>query len=442
MAKPRRKVLCVSPQFPPVNAADAHRLRLVLPYLKDHGLDATVLAVVPEQVGLDLDPLLVCGLPPEVPIIRVGALDRRWTSRVGLGNLGLRALPALLSTGSHLLQNQQMDLIYFSTTLFDCIPLGRYWKHRFKVPYAVDLQDPWRKDHYLRMPRSQRPRKLWFDYHLKALTEAISMPSVDGLTAVTADYLDQARWRYPSLVSVPMLELPFGAAEKDFEIARQHAPGNPIFTPGDGLCHIVSTGVVPTSFEPVLAALFLALSLLRREVSLPLQFHFVGTDYVPDPSRPRRVLPIAERFGVADLVREQTERLPYFQALHVMQEADILLLPGSSDSRYTPSKLYNYVLARRPILALFHEHSRLCPLFSATNTGRLVTFRDAEAPEQYGARIAPVLRSLLHDMTRAPDTNWDAIFPYTDAAMAKRLAAFFHEVVECSQGRKPVGITG
>ncbi len=54
-----RRVLIVSPHFPPVNAADHHRVRMALAYLEEFGWSAAVLAVSPEEIeGATLDPLL------------------------------------------------------------------------------------------------------------------------------------------------------------------------------------------------------------------------------------------------------------------------------------------------------------------------------------------------------------------------------------------------
>ena len=46
-----------------------------------------------------------------------------------------------------------------------------------------------------------------------------------------------------------------------------------------------------------------------------------------------------------------------FTALHLLRQADMLVLPGSTDLADTASKLYPYILARRPLLAVFNEWS-------------------------------------------------------------------------------------
>src|SRR5437016_530823 len=105
------KVLIVSPHFPPVNAPDHQRVRMSLPYLKEFGWEATVLAVRFDSIeGAVVDSLLERSIPDDLNVIRVGALPVSATRRVGLGNLSLRALPFLWRAGNRLLSQGTFDL--------------------------------------------------------------------------------------------------------------------------------------------------------------------------------------------------------------------------------------------------------------------------------------------------------------------------------------------
>ena len=57
------------------------------------------------------------------------------------------------------------------------------------------------------------------------------------------------------------------------------------------------------------------------------------------------------------MVTETPDRLDYLDALAVLTHASGILLLGSSEPHYTASKLYPALLARRPVLAVFHEKS-------------------------------------------------------------------------------------
>src|SRR5207249_2721529 len=94
-----RRLLIVSPHFPPTNAADMQRVRMVLPHLKETGWDCEVLAVHPQQVAAPCDPWLEECLPANIQVHRVRPLGLRWGTIPGFGALAFRAFRALSSSG-------------------------------------------------------------------------------------------------------------------------------------------------------------------------------------------------------------------------------------------------------------------------------------------------------------------------------------------------------
>ena len=90
-AKPPRKVLIVSPNWPPVNAPDLQRARISLSYYRQYGWEPVVLAVRAADATGTLDPELESTYPADVRIVHCRALPLRWTRHLGLRNLGLRA---------------------------------------------------------------------------------------------------------------------------------------------------------------------------------------------------------------------------------------------------------------------------------------------------------------------------------------------------------------
>ena len=111
----RRKVLVVSPHFPPVNAPDHQRIRIALPYFKSLGWDATVLTVAPNESAHPQDAYLSQLLPDDVEIVTVPAIPAKLTRKIGLGNLGLRCWPYVHEAGQELLREREYDLVFFST---------------------------------------------------------------------------------------------------------------------------------------------------------------------------------------------------------------------------------------------------------------------------------------------------------------------------------------
>jgi hypothetical protein len=109
-----------------------------------------------------------------------------------------------------------------------------------------------------------------------------------------------------------------------------------------------------------------------------LRFHFVGTSYVAYGKGRPSVVPLAMEFGVADQVDEIPHRIGFLEALRLQLDADILLLPGSSDPAYSPSKVYLYYLADRPILGLVFKGSVMEKLLTELSCAYLVSFSERE----------------------------------------------------------------
>jgi hypothetical protein len=150
--------------------------------------------------------------------------------------------------------------------------------------------------------------------------------------------------------------------------------------------------------EPVLRALLRAIAELRqREPVLTerLRLTFVGTNYAPRDRTARLVQPIAERCGVGDLVEEYSERLPYHETLALYAQSDAVLLIGSVSADYTASKLFNCVLARKPVLALLNARSLASQIAAGFPNVFLASFdRDPSEP-QFVAWLSEGLRWAL-----------------------------------------------
>src|ERR1700730_13249089 len=101
-----RRVLIVSPHFPPINAPDHQRIRMSLPHFAEFGWEPTVLAVSPEYVEAVEDRLLLRTVPESTRVIRTRAFPFKQTRHLGVGNLGLRALPFLRSAGDRILRDE------------------------------------------------------------------------------------------------------------------------------------------------------------------------------------------------------------------------------------------------------------------------------------------------------------------------------------------------
>ncbi len=427
-----RRVLIVSPHFPPINAPDHQRVRMSLPYFEAFGWEPWILTVNPEAVEGTHDPLLLKTIPDATSIVQTPALPAQLTKRVGLGNIGWRCLPYFAQAGDRLLRDQPFDLVYFSTTVFLTMGLAARWRRRFGVPYVLDFQDPWISDYYKRAKTVQRPGgrfKYGFAQTVAKTLEPTAMRHVSQVISVSPAYLDQLRQRYAWMSNDRFTVLPFGAPEADFDRLPSLNIQQRIFDSNDGNRHWVYVGRGGHDMAFALTALFSAIQTLRnrdRKFWQSVRLHFVGTSYATGNRAEATIKPVAQRCGVGDLVIEHAERIPYFEALQTLVDSDAILMLGSDDPSYTASKLYPCILARKPIFAIFHEQSSVVSILRSCQAGQAVTFGSQTAPQTLQADITPAIAALARlPRGTVAETNWSAFAPYTAKEMTRKQCAVF-----------------
>ncbi len=433
------RVLIVSPHFPPVNAPDHQRVRMSLPFLGEFGWEAHVLAVDPNYVEGFRDALLMDTVPGDVPITRVTAVPAGLTRRVGLGSLGLRSFLQLDAAGGRLLRTHRFDAVFFSTTIFPAMDLGPVWKQRHGVPYVLDMQDPRVNDYYARTGTRPPGGRLKYavTQWLARRREPRTVRGASRIISVSPEYPKALRRRYPDVPDDRFEILPFGASERDAEFVRTRKIGQSVFDPRDGLVHWTYLGRGGADMALALRGLFLALGRLRAADPRVerLRLHFVGTSYAGAGRGRPTVAPVAGECGVADLVSEKTDRIPYLEGLALLRASDAVLVVGSEDAGYSASKVYPCVLACRPLLAVLHADSLAGDVVRACNAGTVVGFRSSETSEEIARRAEPELRRLL-DLPQGsePATDWQAFAPYTSRETTRRLCEIFDGVQEPSPG--------
>jgi hypothetical protein len=355
-----------------------HRVRQALPYLRQMGWEPVVITVDEAFTeSYSRDELLLKTIPSDIEVHKVKALKSKLTRKVGLGSLSMRAYFHIRQKGNQLLKKYHFDLVYFSTTAFHVMALGPEWKRKFKVPFVVDIQDPWRNDFYLDKPKSERPPKFFIAYNIDKYLEAKTIPLADGIISVSQGYCDTFIKRYPSIKTSSCKVITFGISDTDVDVMRKHVKKSDkvIFSPDK--INVVYAGRGGHDMSFALQIIFSAFAKGLGEndtLFSSLHFWFVGTSYANAGTGKKTITPIAANYGVNNHVTEITDRIPYFETLYLLDKADILLVSGSTDSKYTASKIYPYITLKKKLLAVFNCNSSVVNLLSELQYGELVIF--------------------------------------------------------------------
>jgi hypothetical protein len=402
-----RRVLIVSPAFPPLNTPDMQRVRMSLPYYRAHGWEPIVLTVDPKYQDGFREEALLETIPADVAVHRCGALPLACSRRLGLGSIGLRSWLNLLLAGARLIRAEKIDVVFFSNTQFITFTLGRLWRWWLGVPYVIDVQDPWRTDYYERAGAGRAPGgwKYRFARAQAALLEGWSFRRAAGLMSVSQRYLDDLRARYRWLRTVPAELIRFGASETDLATALKNP--NRLSQPGTsaGTVRFVYTGAAGSIMSASLRVLFQGLARFRAqqpEAARRLRFEFLGTSYAPPGRGVETVLPVAREFGVEDQIVEIPHRLGHLQCIRLQAEADVLLLLGSDDPAYSPSKLYPYYLAGRPMLGVVLRKSNLETMLAELDCATVIRFSTTTPNEDGASALAHFFENALTGFTLRP----------------------------------------
>lgn len=403
------------------------RVRMSLPYFEANGWQAEVVAVDPAYTDLPQDKLLVESLPAGTKIHLIKALGKKWTSKLGFGSISYRSWWFFRHKVNQLLKEGGFDLIYFSTTQFQVCTLGAYWKKRFKVPYVIDMQDPWHSEYYRDKPKEQQPPKYWLSYRLNKFLEPKAMNEVGGLISVSENYIEILKDRYPRLKNTPAETITFGAFEPDMKIAAEHTGEftHLLDATFKNIVYIGRGGMdMYNSISPVFEALRLGLA-AEPDLFKDLRLYFIGTSYAPNGQGSATILPLAKEYGIEKNVVEITYRIGYYHTLQTLRQADGLFIPGSDDPQYTASKIFPYILTHKPLMAIFNAKSSAIAILK--EFGLKDAYSYDETPGLL-SKIDSFFKLILNEDAAVPEYNANAIQKYSAQMMTKRQCDLFNKV--------------
>ena len=434
------RVLIVAPSFIPSSYPPTHRVRFFARHLPEFGWEPEVVSVEASDMGEPADAEIQRLVPTDLRITRSTAFPLRLTRRVGLGDLGYRSLIPMRRVLVDVVKRRRPDLVFIPGPPWPAFLHGPYLRDRFGIPYVIDYIDPW----VSAMGADGRWWTKAFWYRQLALKlEPRVVRGASHFVAVSDGTNDGVRARYPWLPAERFTGIPYGFEASDVDALRAAPRANPYWDTADGNVHLVYVGaMLPNGFE-TLRALFAGVMSLREsapELFARLRLHFFGTTYDPNATE-GRVVPVAREMGLGDHVTEHPKRVPYLDALNILCTADVILGLGSTERHYTASKIFTNILARRPMLAIYHEASTVCDIVRQAHAGELVTYSDESPAGQHVAEIGAALRCVVTPGAYDPaKVRWDHFEEYSARNMTRQLAAIFDDVVGGATRRELAGV--
>jgi len=428
-----KKVFAISPYFPPANTPDMQRLRMALPYFAENGWEVTVAAAASDCHSAPCDEALSRTVPQGTRVLDLPCWNEATSRRFGFGHLSNRIVWPWRKAVAKLLQQEQFDLVFFTTTQAMVMVNGPYWRMATGVPYVIDLQDP------IYVPggsytRRDAPGSYWkyrVSQFFSRFVERRAFACPSGVVATSGHYLDTLKERYPWLGGTPMETLPFGLPEADLQMVDDLVPENTLFKRQGAEKIVLYAGRGGPDLHPTLRALFqAAASLLALEPAMAkdLRFVFVGTSYGPAGSGKQQVAPLAEACGCGPLVSDEPDRRPYFEVLKATKEADCALVLGSKSADYTASKALMTLAAAGRVLAIVHRESLVAGLYRENPKVLLCTFEQTPEEPRCLEEIKQGLARVMRDSSPAQG-DVAGVAEHSARAMTHRLCRLFDSAI-------------
>jgi glycosyltransferase involved in cell wall biosynthesis len=341
-----KRVLMIAFHYPPQRGSSGVQRTLKFSrYLGATGWNPLVLSAHPRAYANRGDDQLL-EIPGDIVVRRAFALDSSRHLAIKGRYLGALALPdrwvswlfGALPAGLAMVRRYRPQVIWSTYPIASAHLIGLLLHRLTGIPWVADLRDPMTDASY---PNDKLVRG--FYRWIEERTVRHSSRVVCTTPGAVAAY----RARYPEIPAERFTLIENGYDEENFS-AVDTAAASAALAVARGPVVLVHSGIIyPSERDPV--PFFEALAALLREgrisaATLRVRLRAaVHTDYLEQ---------LIASHGIGAIVTLEPH-IAYGEALAEMLAADgLLVLQGSNCNCQIPAKLYEYLRARRPILAL------------------------------------------------------------------------------------------
>jgi glycosyltransferase involved in cell wall biosynthesis len=341
---PGRTVLLVAFHFPPVRGSSGvQRTLRFAQHLPAYGWRPVVLTIDPrayESVGHAAGNEIPAGLLVErafgLDAARQLSLFGRYPSWLALPDRWATWRRWAVRRAAQLIRRERVAAVWSTFPIATAHAIGLDVARAHGLPWIAEFRDPmWQGDY----PPDPAMNRAWRELETRIFERA------NRVVVTTPSAVDVYAERFPAFERSRIQLIENGYDEETFERAggRPHAgpmPGRPVTLLHSGIVYRSERD--PTQF-------FDAIARLKSKGAISASSLQVILRATANDEAYRRDL---NRLGIEDIVRLEPP-VDYLAALEEMLSVDgLLLLQASNCNAQIPAKLYEYLRAERPILAL------------------------------------------------------------------------------------------
>lgn len=376
-AKPRKSVLMIAFHFPPFSGSSGvQRTLRFANYLPENDWAPTVLTASAGAYG-ELSSDLLGEISTQVQVTRALALDAarhlaikgRYFRFMALPDRWVSWVAGAVVKGILMIRRSRPDVIWSTYPIASAHVIAWVLKRTMGVPWVADFRDPMvekdpRTGKYT--PSDSMLRKVRLSLERKVVHDA------DRIVFCTVGARDICAERYPDVAMDKYVVIQNGYDEEAFKLAEGLS-----VTPGQsdvGTIRLLHSGLLYPTEDRHPKYLFQALRILlergdlkKGEMEILLRASGYDKQYQAE----------IDVMGLNEVVR-LAPSISYMDALAEMMSVDgLILFQGYTSNPAIPAKYYEYLRARRPVLALVDAEGNTAALAKVTGVGEIVPLDDA-----------------------------------------------------------------
>lgn len=312
-------------------------------------------------------------------------------------------------------RKDQIDVVWSTFPIATAHQIGVEVARRSGLPWIAEFRDPmWQGDY----PPDRRVNAMW------KRMEAEIVARASRIVVTTPGAVDEYARRFPDCTRDRIELIPNGYDEETFQRAAATIRVNDAESDAAPVTLLHSGIVYRSERDPT--QLFAAIARLKTTGRLAADRFLLLLRASGDEEGYRRDV---EHLGIGDLV-QLAPAVDYLQALQEMLTVDgLLLMQASNCNSQIPAKLYEYLRAGRPIVALTDPAGDTARTLRSIGTGILARLDSVDEIESALLRFVDAARARTWQRP-APEK----VAAYSRQSQAGQLARLLDGVVE---GRPP-----
>ncbi|MBI3194311.1 MAG: glycosyltransferase [Ignavibacteriae bacterium] len=415
---PKRHVLVIAYYFPPLGLSGVQRTLKFVKYLPQFGYQPTVLTVTPTGYFAQDESLLdeLNGL--DIEIFRAGSLDaNRLLKKKGVVKMPserMRKFLTFLSDSFFIPDNKigwknkalkaaielhkknNFSLVFATAPPFTDFLIGTELRKRFNLPLVIDYRDPW-----LEYPLKYYPTPLhrWLNYRMEKMVLRLSSRII--VTNRRVKELMIKKYRFLEYNDITILSQGFDP--KDFETVSDSTPSPKMRITHAGVFYGDRT---PKYFLQALKRIFVERPSLKEKI----EACFVGV-LQDEHAKLIKQLELESNIITTGYVNHES-------CIRHITSSDILWLTVNND-RQSPGKLYEYIGARKPVLACVPDGFIRQTL---QETGASI-FAKPDNVEEIAQAILKFYQ--MYEQNKLPRPNEEVVQKYDRVKLTEELSRMF-----------------